>query len=408
MGSALAPFPGPVACADDKLPDAERLNREGHALFLESRFEEALSRFEAALFLAPDHPVIRGNVAEALAALGTRAAQAERWEEASRRFDRAVPLKPDDKRLLLWAARAHEKLDHPDRADAAYAKALDLDPKDPKALASYGAFLVAQDRLRDAVGVLERAAAAAPEDAGVKAMLEQARRDDGYEAGLAGSRVSLFDLAYDGVASADASQRVLAMLLEAQTEVGNDLGLVQRKPVRVILYAGRDYAEVTRMPEWAAAHYDGKIRLPIKALGTQEREVRASLVHEYVHALLHEHLKGCPCWLEEGLAQREEYVRVLGPEAEGAILSRLRKGTVVAFRDLEAPFVKLPADRVPAAYAQSLAFVRYLEARFGLSAFQVMLARWAEKPSRPWAEAFRDAFGSDPQELEAAWRETLP
>ncbi len=397
---APAALPADVATS----PDALRLNKEGTELYSEKRYVEALVRFESALFLAPADKTIRANAAEACAALGLQETETLKWEEAGRHFARAVSLCPEEPRFPLWLGMARERGGDPAGAEAAYRKAAALAPEDARPSLALGHLLVAQNRLPEAVEVLEKIAS----DPAATALLAQAKRDRDFERGLSESGVSLFDIAFDGASNAEASQRVLSMLLLAQTEVANDLGLPQRRKVRVILYSAKDYAEVTQAPEWAAAHYDGKIRLPIRDLDQREREIKATLYHEYVHALLTQALPRCPSWLHEGLAQAEEFGRVAGAGAEATRLKTLSGATLPPIAELERPISSLPADRVPVAYATSLAFVRYLEARFGASGMQVFLSRWAAQPDRPYREAFRDAYGSDLEDLEKDWKASLP
>ena len=263
------------------------------------------------------------------------------------------------------------------------------------------------NRLPKAVGILGKAVGLAPEDRALAALLEQARKDQGFEKGLIESTVTDFDVAFDGATQASASQAILAMLLNAQTEVGNALGLSQKGKVRVILYTEREYSEVTGAPEWAGAHYDGKIRLPVKDLERHEREVRSTVEHEYTHALLSQHLPKCPVWLHEALAQAEEF-RTL-PGREPARLKPLAGAKALfPLAALEGPFASLGSvEAVTLAYAESISFLRYLDGRFGRSALQVFLSRWKESPDKPYREPFKDAYGSSLEDLEKDWRETL-
>ena len=49
-----------------------------------------------------------------------------------------------------------------------------------------------------------------------------------------------------------------------------------------MLYKHRDYADVTRSPEWAGAVYDGKIRLPLAGIQAVDKRLVAILYHEYM------------------------------------------------------------------------------------------------------------------------------
>ena len=386
--------------------DAQRLNQEGNALFQEKRYAEALVRFEGALLLVPDHGTLRRNVAEACAALGSEESAASDWTRAAAHFSRAASLMPTDPRFPLWLGVAREEEGSLREAEAAYAAASALAPKDPVPLGRLGRLLSRQDRLREAIPYLEKAVVLDPGNAEAARLLKQAMRDADFEKGLDQTGASLFDIAFDGTVNAAAAQQVLSMLLLAQTEVGNALSLSQRDKVRVILYSAKEYADVTSAPEWAAAHFDGKLRLPIKDLERREREIKATIFHEYVHALLNESLPKCPSWLHEGLAQVEEF-RILGSAAEAGRLkavSGLREGDWIPLAELEAPIASLrDTARITLAYAESISFVRYLEGRFGQSAMQVFLTRWKAQPKKLLREAFREAYGYDLEDLEKDW-----
>jgi len=388
--------------------DAQRLNEEGLDLYASGRFAEALTRFESAFVLAPTDAVIRRNAAEASASLGNEALEASDWNQACRRYARAAQLESEESRFQLGLALAREGGGEDPQAEAAYRMASQLAPKDARPLVRLGALLFRKNNLPEAVAVLEKAAALAPDDAALAALLAKARKDLGFEGNLSEAATSLFEVVFDGIKNADASQQVVSMLLSAQTEVGTDLNLSQRAKVRVVLYTQREYAEVTSAPEWAAAHFDGKIRLPVKDMDRREKEIRGTLYHEYVHALLHENLPDCPSWLHEGLAQAVECTRVLGQAEEAsrvAPLARLKEGEWIPLKDLERPISGLgDAGRIRLAYAESLSFVRYLEGRFGPSAMQVFLSRWKESPHKPYRQVFKDAYGSELEELEKDWQ----
>lgn len=100
----------------------------------------------------------------------------------------------------------------------------------------------------------------------------------------------------------------------AWTRLSHDLGRAPTSPVSIRIVDGAS------MPtEWAAAVFDGQVRLPLDAALQSDRR-DAILTHELAHAFLVDLSGGrIPLWLNEGLAQWLEGRRPSSrPEARGA------------------------------------------------------------------------------------------
>ena len=79
----------------------------------------------------------------------------------------------------------------------------------------------------------------------------------------------------------------------------------------IVLYEGVQFHDVTRVHGWVTGLYDGKIRLPLGSGLPSGAALEQLVVHEYAHAAIHELSRGrTPRWLQEGLAQYLEGVRV--------------------------------------------------------------------------------------------------
>jgi Tfp pilus assembly protein PilF len=86
---------------------------------------------------------------------------------------------PTDHLARLWIARVHERMSHPDLAEAVYRSIVLEDPRNVEALAGVGVTLLAQDEVSASIDMLERAEQLAPQDATVLAALGDAYRRAG-------------------------------------------------------------------------------------------------------------------------------------------------------------------------------------------------------------------------------------
>jgi tetratricopeptide (TPR) repeat protein len=102
-------------------------------------------------------------------ALGDALRRLKRYTEATAAYDRAVALydKPDASQWVLYYTRGitHERSDHWALAEADFRKALELKPDQPNVLNYLGySFVEMQTNLDEALGMIERAVAARPND----------------------------------------------------------------------------------------------------------------------------------------------------------------------------------------------------------------------------------------------------
>jgi len=94
--------------------------------------------------------------------------------EALAALQKIAAANPRDHQARLWIARVHERMGHPDVAEAVYRSVLLEDPQDVEALVGVGVTLLAQDQVSASIDMLERAERLAPEDATVLSALGEA------------------------------------------------------------------------------------------------------------------------------------------------------------------------------------------------------------------------------------------
>ena len=69
------------------------------------------------------------------------------------------------------------------------------------------------------------------------------------------------------------------------------------------MYTNEQFRDITRSPAWAAAAYDGTIRVPMRGALDNVAELERVLTHEFTHALVRTlAARNIPAWLNEGLA----------------------------------------------------------------------------------------------------------
>lgn len=327
-----------------------KLNKEGIQALEAGQNDKAVYCFEQCFKAVPSEKIFAGNLGEALAQLG------------SSEYDRGGT--EDRKHALDHMARAAELL--PDRAD-------------------------------------------------VKRRLQQMQQLAKSEEGLWTEISEHFEISYDGSRD-DITWRTTEITtpLEAAYQqygelfgfypveagsaaaAGSDSGKSERGRgrIRVILYGKQGFHEATGIGHWAGGLYDGALRLPLENLGREKEQLVRVLRHELAHAFVHE-LGGrdVPAWLNEGLAQRLESESMASAQSnlEGA-RKKLHGTELIPLADMEASLGALKTDeRITQGYAESLAFVAFIEKSYGERVLYQMVAA-CKKPGA-MARELKDRAG---------------
>ena len=94
-------------------------------------------------------------------------------------FQRIASVNPNDHEARLWIARLHERMGHPDRAEAVYRSVLLENPANVDAMIGVGTTLLARHEAADAIDVLERAEEMQPRRDVILTALGEAHREAG-------------------------------------------------------------------------------------------------------------------------------------------------------------------------------------------------------------------------------------
>jgi tetratricopeptide (TPR) repeat protein len=291
-------------------PKAALLERDGFRLLEAGEARRAADAFREALKADPRNPSL-------LIGAGTAAFLDRRDADAKRALEQALVLDPqsqDARRILGHVLRRQGDLPGAIRV---YAE-IDGEPAAAQTLARWRRELELHDRMWQAVG--ER-----------------------------------FTVSFEGPAEAHLAERALQSLDRAYWRVGDLLGAAYPlSPVPVILYTREQFRDITRSPTWAAAAYDGIIRVPMRGALESPAELDRVLAHEFTHSVVRTlAATGVPTWLNEGLAA------ALESDDLGWAEERIEAaGGIVPLARLAYSFGQFNAADAALAYASSAIAVR--------------------------------------------------
>lgn len=206
----------------------------------------------------------------------------------------------------------------------------------------------------------------------------------------------------NGIHGNELAEDALETLTTTSAEFQRIFGVDQKNKVVLRFLTPGDFRKLTKAPDWTSAmFYRGEISIPINPKrGLNSLELHRALRHEYVHAVIAEITNyRSPAWIDEGIAQLLEgqINPLLGP----ALRNWIKTSPAMTLNSLENGFTTLPAELVPAAYAESLFASRTLIRQYGFPAAVKFLVLLGEGKSEP--EAFLLAFN----ETEAAFETRL-
>lgn len=277
---------------------------------------------------------------------------------ASDLFREAIKLDPKNVSLRLGAATAEFQQRHDPDAKAYAEQALAIDPRSALARVVLAQVIRRQGDLTEAIRLYELVAADMPGDAGVRETLDRWKRERELHDRMLTTVGNFFTVQFEGAEDAAMAAQALESLNRAYWRITGVFGVIPQKSTPVVLYSGAQFEDITRSPKWAAAAFDGTIRVPMAGATDQGEELDRVLAHEFTHALVRSlATRGLPTWLNEGLAS------VL--ERDSLEWASTRMATVdqpPTLAMLSAPFGKLSGADAQIAYAASaLAAKRLLD-----------------------------------------------
>jgi len=191
-----------------------------------------------------------------------------------------------------------------------------------------------------------------------------------------------FTMLFEGPQDYQLASRALTALENAYFQIGSTLGAYPDDLITVVLYTEEQFRDITRAPAWAAAAFDGKIRVPIRGGLDHPEELERVLSHELAHAFVQAIApRGVPTWLNEGIAM---FFEPGGARRADERLAASPKR--LSFERLARQFGTLSSTDAELAYAQSASITRRLFEEGGGWSVQALLRDLAD--GVPFPEAF--------------------
>jgi tetratricopeptide (TPR) repeat protein len=201
-------------------------------------------------------------------------------------FAEAITLDPKNARLEFGAGVAEFMQRHDPEAKAHLEQALALDANFHVARAQLAQVYKRQGDLTEAIRLYELVAVALPNDQGVRDTLDRWKRERDLHERMRLEVGDHFTISFEGPEDAALAAQALESLNKAFWRICDVLGVFPQKPVPVVLYSTQQFSDITRSPQWAAAAFDGIIRVPMRGAAEKGEDLDRVLAHEFTHALI--------------------------------------------------------------------------------------------------------------------------
>jgi tetratricopeptide (TPR) repeat protein len=271
-------------------------------------------------------------------------------------FTEAIALDAKNATLRLGAGMAASLRRHDAEARAHFEQALILDPKLSIARLQIAQLYRRQGDLNAAIRELAIVAGELPGDASVHELLARWTHERDLHDRMRIEVGEFFTVSFEGPEDAALAAQAIESLTKAYWRIGDLFNAYPTKSIPVVLYTREQFRDVTRSPQWAAAVYDGIIRVPMRGAGEKAEDLDRVLSHEFAHALIRSlATRTLPTWLNEGLAS------VLESDDLGWAAHTVSKaGFMPSLARLTPPFSKLNGAEAQLAYAASALAARRL------------------------------------------------
>ena len=329
---------------------------------------------------------------------GWQALDANRLPLATSIFKEAISLDPKNAALRFGAGVAAFLQRHDAEAKQHLEQALVLDPKLARARVPLAQVARRQGDFNEAIRLLEIAVAELAGDAGLRDTLDRWLRERELHERMRLTVGDFFTVSFEGPEDAQLAAQALESLTRAYWRISDVFNAFPQKSVPVVLYTREQFRDVTRSPQWAAAAFDGIIRVPMRGAGEKGEDLDRVLAHEFAHALIRSlATRSLPTWLNEGLAS------VLESDDLGWATAVVDKvGKMPPLRRLVAPFSKLSGGEAAYAYAASAVAARRLLDEAGGPAIANLLRDLGDGAD------FEEAFERRIQKSLAQFEQSLP
>jgi tetratricopeptide (TPR) repeat protein len=325
---------------------------------------------------------------------GWEAIQRGDGEKAASAFRAVLAMNPRDTRALTGVALASHLLGRDDDAVSALKRALQVDADYVYASYLLGPIAYSQGDIDLAIKSYERVVKLAPGNPEIYQQLQAWKKEAALHDTFTARPTARFTVMFEGPEQQAVAARVSATLEAAYGRVGKALSAYPPDTVTAILYTRQQFRDITKSPSWAAAAYDGRIRIPVLGALKDPAELDRIVTHEFVHAVIHQMYPGIPGWLNEGLATFME------PVDHTWLTSRLRSGgAMIPLAQLDRAFNTSDGAEALIAYAESFVGTQVMFERLGAN-FPVFLQYVSNGTPVPQALML---FNVSPADVEREW-----
>jgi tetratricopeptide (TPR) repeat protein len=308
---------------------------------------------------------------QALAREGAAALNERRFADALTAFTAAAAELPNDANIALGAGLSAFMLGRTGDGETWLVRALKLQPNLTQASIVLGELEHRGGRIDEAIATYEAALKLAPKESSAQLAdrLAAWRKEQQLVGRFSRSQGTHFTVLFEGPADEIIARRVVDYLESAYLRVGESLRAYPTQTITVVLYTTQQFQDITRMPAWTGASYDGRIHVPVRGALQQTEQLDRMLTHEFVHAVV-AMIGGptVPVWMNEGLATTLEPG---GVEQSDGILAAV--SVRPPLQQLEGNFSQLNAAQARLAYAYSTYAVRRIIQLRGANAVVALL-----------------------------------
>lgn len=390
------------------LPNAsarENHNQKGIEALNKGEYREAILQFKIASRRLPNNEIIKKNLSIAYNNYALKLAEENKTEEAIDVLKKALQVQKSPLLIKnITALCINQGYDYfrnrkYHEAERFLEDALSYDKDNPDALSLLGNVCYDSQKIKKAKEYWQRCLEIDPQQEGIKQRLSKISQEIEVERGLDKITNYHFDIRYQENAVRNQEYKIRDYLEQAYREVGQDFNYFPRYKIIVLIYSTNDYQNLVNTRSLGV--YDGKIRISADQVLDIKGKLEEVLRHEYTHVLVRDLTEGnCPTWLNEGLAQYEQYQ---GSSAElERFYKALKEKPLFSLQDLEIAFACDSREVVVRAYQQSYCFTSYIINRYGMWRIKKILERLKEGESIE--DAFRQKCYVGLEKIEKDWR----
>lgn len=365
--------------ADSLLPNNYYIESTwGDVLLNNQKYDEALSHYNSAL--SDNDPQLK-ITPEFYMKAGFSAINAMQYNSAAEYFDKAINMEPGNFHAYFGAGMSYYELKSYEEANERLETALELakpyEKKYVEALLS---------KIKEFLASTENS---------------DTDEDQRFVVHFAGnSKDDLGDITFD-------------ILDDIYFQVTDSLNFHPDVKINIVFFLTEDYYKMGK--DWSAASAQGiQIMVPLKSGYKSQEYVKGLLAHEFTHTIIHLKSKNkCPLWLNEGLAQYQEFTASYGspdqirPDFERVMNDEFINGEGYLSLNKAQAMISTSQDHgnVSRGYIASYMATRCLADLYGENSFDEILSKLGEGKS--FNEAMMDSIGRTQSEFEEEYADWL-